>query len=108
MTVRTILPRRLATGDAAQDARDRQRDADLRAPLSCPLLAGVLVSGKVPDVGNLTVIRHNLGRMPKGWVLVDILDDGVDVYRTTWDETTLTLDRGASAAVDSRFTLWVF
>lgn len=108
MTARPKLPPRLRTGDVAQDARALDLERALRAPLSCPLLDGVQVSGAVPDVGGTVELAHNLGRVPRGWFVVDAQDAGVDLVRSAWTAATLTLARGTDAATDARFTVWVF
>lgn len=108
MTARPKLPPRLRTGDVAQDARALDLERALRAPLSCPLLDGVQVSGVVPDVGATVELAHNLGRVPRGWLVIDAQDAGVDLVRSSWTASRLTLGRGTDAVTDARFAVWVF
>lgn len=52
-----------------------------------------------------TQLQHGLGRVPKGFIVVDYTvfpDSGI--YRTAWDEKTITL----VADTTSIYSLWVF
>lgn len=76
--------------------------------LACPLLYGVALSGKVPDVGETLVLRHNLGRLPVGWVVTDNTDGGVRIARTAWDESTISFVKETDGSVDAPFGVWVY
>lgn len=49
-------------------------------------------------------IAHGLGRRPIGWRVVDKTTSG-DVYRTAWDERTVSL-RAASGSVSCDVFVW--
>jgi hypothetical protein len=49
-------------------------------------------------------VAHGLGRVPIGWQLTDILDGGT-VYRTSWDNRTITL-RSVSGTVRVDLYVW--
>jgi len=46
---------------------------------------------------------HKLGKTPTGWIVTD-KDANADIWRVSWDETTITLDASASANIK----IWVF
>ena len=48
-------------------------------------------------------IPHKLGRQPTGWIIIDS-NTYPSVYRSAWDETTITLTSFNSGT----FTFWVF
>lgn len=99
----------LLSGDDKTNGVFRKWKVFLDGILACPLLYGVLVSGEVPDFDGTTTLRHNLGRLPVGWFIVDTTTDGVVIYRTEWDDTTITFGRPVvGASVDAPFTVWVF
>lgn len=101
------LPK-LETGLPKVDDVLRRLAVALETLMACPLLYGVLLSGKAPDIGGATVeLRHNLGRVPVGWFHV-AQTDGSQLVRTAADETTITFEQGTGASVDTPFTLWVF
>jgi len=102
------LPPRFRTGDVAQDARALDLERTLRASVTSPILDGVIVSGRVPDVGATVELAHNLGRVPRGWLVIDAQDAGVDLVRSSWTTSRLVLGRGTDAATDARFSVWVF
>jgi hypothetical protein len=52
-------------------------------------LTGQWVQG-VSATTSGVAINHGLGRTPIGWYVTDILDAG-SVYRSAWDDKTLTL-----------------
>lgn len=68
-----------------------------RATANSPLLNGRLVTGVA--VGTIAAARnHGLGRTPQGWFIVDKTID-VNVWRTAWDNRTITLDATSSATI---------
>jgi hypothetical protein len=65
-----------------------------------PLLVKVLLKGVQLDTTLTTgsnVINHRLGRKPVGWIIVDT-NAAVAVYRTSWDDLTITLNSSANAS----------
>lgn len=108
MTPRPRILPDLLSGDDKTNAVLRRWKAFLDGVLTCPLLYGVLVSGEVPDVGETVTLRHNLGRVPVGWFVVDQAGSGVELYRDSADDETITFARPASASVDEPFTMWIF
>ncbi len=113
--VQTVSPLvRVRTGDAAQDAARADLERDQREATSSPLLGGVLVDIVIPDVGALLEVHHRLGRKPQGYFPVRVLDSIFDMHEVDAatngadPKLTLVLERGFYAAVDSRFTLWIF
>lgn len=73
-----------------------------RSVASCPLITGQLISDVKVGVSQQT-IRHGLGRRPVG-LLVVIMDAPVQVFVTSRDDKTLTVESSADATV----SLWVF
>ena len=63
-----------------------------------PVSRSVLLAGSV-DASGSVVLFHRLGRLPTEWWIVDVDGDHA-VYRTAWDENSLTLYNGGSAAVN--------
>ena len=109
MTPRPRILPKLETKLAEVDAVLRKWAVHIDGILACPLLYGVLVSGEVPGFDGTTTLRHNLGRLPVGWFIVDTTTDGVVIYRTEWDDTTITFGRPVvGASVGAPFTVWVF
>jgi hypothetical protein len=81
----------------------RQVAEGQRAPH--PFASGVIVdfeiSDTLPSLGpRRVVVRHRLGRVPTGWLLLDLTCPYVltAVARSVWDSSTLTLyaDRGCT------------
>lgn len=66
-------------------------------------LTGVMVRGVTLTTTPQT-IAHGLGRQPIGWSLSDKQDAG-DVYRTAWDERSISL-RTAAGTVRGDFFIW--
>lgn len=108
MTPRPRILPKLETGVAAVDAVLRKWAVFLDGVLACPLLYGVLVSGEMPDIGETVTLRHNLGRVPVGWFVVDQAGNGVELYRDSADDDTITFARPGAASVDVAFTMWVY
>lgn len=103
-----VAIRRLTTGDPKQDTRDRQKQEELRKPLSCPLLYGAQFDCETPDVLIDLTITHGLGRVPLGWFVVGQRDYPFHMVEISRSRTTLVLERSFSASVDSRFSLWIY
>lgn len=71
----------------------------------CDLLRGILVKDISIISGTSKVVNHGLGRIPQGWLVVDLVSAGVPIVtRTSMTKTTITLDSTADATV----SLWVF
>lgn len=71
--------------------------------LKNPMLSGVYVKDVVLASGD-NVINHRLGRVPQGWLIVDI-NAAVQIYRNaSFNELTLTLNSSGAATV----ALYVF
>jgi hypothetical protein len=89
-----------ASGDLS-NVQDNVADVFRTLALN-PLLDGTLVSAQRLAIG-ANVINHTLGRTPLGWVVTD-RNAATTIYRTAWDNRTLTLNSSAVATV----TLWIF
>lgn len=67
------------------------------------ILDGVLIENiNIPATTN-TNIEHTLGRIPRGWKVVDV-DAAATIHRIDWDTLHLTL----YASVEVNVNLWVF
>ena len=49
-------------------------------------------------VNGATAINHKLGKTPRGWFIIDKLA-AVDVFRTAWNNTTITLESASPVTV---------
>ena len=49
------------------------------------------------------VVDHKLGRQPIGWFIVDKSASG-DVWRTAWNDKTITLDSSATTTIN----IWIY
>jgi len=97
---------RLETGDtAATQLQDLLTDF-FQAIEDNPLLSGRMLDLDVTTVA--TAFPHGLGRTPEGWIVADTYTSGGllsnTIWRTAWDDKTITLDASASFAVK----VWVF
>jgi hypothetical protein len=64
------------------------------------------ISGNLIEVSvstTATKFNHGLGVQPLGWMVLD-KTSGIDVWRTDWDDKTITLDATGSASIK----VWVF
>ena len=66
------------------------------------LLDGVLTRGVVVTASGIA-FNHSLNRQPMGWVITDS-NAPLSVYRTAWDDKTITLKASSTVTVD----VWVF
>ena len=66
------------------------------------LLDGVLTRGILITTSG-TGFNHSLNRQPIGWMLTDS-NGAATVYRTAWDDKTVTLKASADITAD----VWVF
>jgi len=71
----------------------------------CILLDGRHIEA-VELLANDNKIEHKLNRQPRGWILCDVYDAVAAplVYRTAWDDKTITL----WASLKCYVSLWVF
>jgi hypothetical protein len=97
-----LKPYRIArTGNADLDAA--QESAREAIPYAPELTRGVMLECVVNSTP--VAFAHKLGRKPVGWIIVDnkfALSYGV--YRTAWDERTITL----AAPLPADIKVWVF
>jgi hypothetical protein len=74
-----------------------------------PFLTGVHLTALTTTVGGSS-FAHKLGRTPIGWIVTDITNDQVFIYRTAWNDTTITFgvvdDTGTPSI--AHFSVWVF
>lgn len=86
---------------SSQDDELNRVQSNLRSaldPLSKdPLLNRVEVESTIKTAVT-TVIQHNLGRQPRGWILVD-KQGPYDVWRIAWNASTITLDSSGDVKV---------
>ena len=66
-----------------------------------PFIVGVILDISLTTTA--TAFNHGLQQTPSGWIILD-KDSNADVWRTDWDERTITLDASASTTIK----LWVF
>lgn len=103
---RTLIPttvrRAIERKAPSEQAASRTREAELGQALAAPLLQAREVGEVELDMAPKE-IAHGLGRVPKGWMLVD-----PDVAATTWRtaKTSETLTLGASASVRGTLLVW--
>ncbi len=88
--------------DRAMDSVLESSRAALAGFAAKSIAEGVLISNVVLDA-TPKAIPHGLGKAPRGWVVVD-RSAGVHVFRTAWDNRTVTLAAGSTVTV----SLWVF
>lgn len=87
----------LAVARVQEAARD-----SLQRVIDGGLLKGRLVQN-VTIGTSATQVSHGLGRKPVGWFVVDNTVS-CDLYRTAWDDRTITLTSSASVTI----SIWVF
>lgn len=86
--------RKIITGN--QDL-DRVQDSikDAYDPLTKSVLVGAqVIVTPVATAG--TVVPHNLGRLPKGWLVIDNTTAAY-FWRSAWDSMTITLKASSAA-----------
>ena len=69
-------------------------------------IANPFIVGRILDLDlttTATAFNHGLQQTPTGWIILD-KNSNADVWRTAWDERTITLDASASTTIK----LWVF
>lgn len=77
--------------------------SELDPILTNPLLEGVLLKN-IALANGATVVNHFLGRVPLGYIIVDI-DNVANIYRSQpFNDLSLTLASNAAVTV----SLWVF
>lgn len=84
------------------------RDADALAEDLRPILDSEIVTGKLVEGIELSagtvVVRHGLGRVPRGYALARAEGAAPSYYETARDARTITLTAGGSATI----ALWVW
>jgi len=73
-------------------------DTEVNALQALPLNQMVVLNGVVLAVGN-NVINHGLGRVPTGWIIMDINAASVIYRNAAFNATTLTLNSSAIATI---------
>lgn len=71
--------------------------------LGVEVINGHAIRGVSLTGSNAKRVTHGLGRTPSGWIVTD-QTAAITLYRTAWDEETITLYPSATGSVD----LWVF
>lgn len=66
-----------------------------------PFIVGNIIEISVSTTA--TAFNHNLQSTPSGWIILD-KNANVDVWRTAWNDKTITLDATGSATIK----LWIF
>ena len=66
-----------------------------------PFIKGNMIEVNVSTTA--TAFNHGLGVTPEGWIVVDRNAD-VRVWRTAWNDKTITLDASGSASIK----VWVY
>lgn len=95
----------LKTGNQAMDLWQTRVKSQIDPLLSNKIIQGDLVQDASLSPGSNT-ITHNLGKIPVGWIVVDI-NASANVWRSAdFDKDTLTLT--SSAAGPIIVSLWVF
>lgn len=90
---RVSLPRRVQSPDRLlNDAQDAIHDT-LRAVVQHEQLTGARLTN-ISATTSGVVVSHGLGRTPIGWHVSDLRDSGY-VYRSAWDDKTITLKSNA-------------
>jgi hypothetical protein len=97
------------TGDRDIDNNFKDVDDRLRALAASPLLLGKQIDDVELEVATSTPIRHQLGRKPKGYFVVDMTGATTAGFLNTDDSDDLFLtltatDYGATITV----SLWVY
>lgn len=77
--------------------------AQILGPLSKNLLVDGVLLKDIDLVYGDNKVSHKLQRKPLGWIIVDI-DSAPVIYKTGWNDTTITLNTSAPAKV----TFWIF
>jgi len=96
------LPKRVQGSRDLNDAQDAIGETLRRVVYHEQLTGQAVQNLSVTSTG--VAISHGLGRTPIGWYLTDKVDAG-DVYRTDWDNRTITL-RTASGTVRGDLFVW--
>lgn len=96
------MPRQVQGDRLLNDAQSAIH-ATLRPIAAFEEISGVRISGLTLTTTS-RAIHHGLGRRPIGWRVVDKTTSG-DVYRTAWDERTVSL-RSASGTVGCDVWVW--
>lgn len=83
-----------------------QKTIEYQQEFTAQLLALVFLKGNLLDITvttTATAFSHGLGVIPQGFLVFDKTANA-DIWRTSWDDKTITLD--ATATVSAK--VWVF
>lgn len=89
-------------GDFTTETLQRNVEDFVRSSIPDWISDGVMLSNVTLAAG-LNPISHTLQRQPLGFVITDKTSNAV-VWRTTWNDTTLTLQASLATTVQ----IWVF
>ena len=53
-------------------------------------------------------VYHRLGRLPTGWIITDISGDYPNVFRASWDASSITLTGSAGGGGTTTISIWVY
>lgn len=76
-------------------------DAALTELQQALFISGKILSVETTGAGTIKVF-HNLGYVPRLWVLTDKQDDA-NIYREAWDRQTITFTTNKAA----KFSIWI-
>lgn len=95
--------RRNLTGQGTTDQVSRERADDADAAAAQLPGPGVLLTGYTWQAGDTKVIRHPLGRLPRGW-FTSRARGGIYLQEVARSDSTLSLSSATAGQAD----LWVF